>query len=135
QWLARPDSDFSSAYDRPGNTGVDVDPNSEVTRISYFYECTDAPHSFTHITAPDGSSAPIPTEAVTWRAMKNFQLNLGYNGTQFPVIRCAWHVADVDRVMNNPGAQFNNQESIPFLNVAYNGNVFKSRPKWEDGHL
>ena len=49
-WKAREDNEYHASYDRPGNTGVTQNPNTDVDanpgkavdKISYFYEFSDA---------------------------------------------------------------------------------------------
>lgn len=48
----------------------------------------------------------------------------GYPPTRFPVLRCFWHTDDPDT--NSPDA---------ILNLAYQGNVFRSGAKWEEQTL
>ncbi len=136
QWKSRVDGNFSGAYDRPGNSGRDINPHPQAARISYFYELTNALHPWPGGTMPKprGGSETIPGEAETWGEMKEWQLKLGYSPAEFPIIRCSWHVRDIGHVWNT-GNEFDGQRNVPFLNVAYGGNVFRSRPQWEDGAL
>ena len=128
-WLSRPDGEFSNAYDRPGNR-----PNyhSEVVKISYFYECSNAsfPDEWGSMRGSDGEKHTIPDGVNTWTELKKWQLDLGYNSTKFPVIRCFWHIPGIKEMMDGAGITEN---STPVLNVAYEGNVFQSRPTWEKG--
>ncbi len=142
-WKSRPDGDFATAYDRPGNSGVTFDPRG-VERISYFYECSDAACNWSWPTE-DGSMV-----SGTWRQVKEAQLrvratgfdsggnptgfdyNRGYNPVEFPVIRCFWHIDDISRVFKAGSNSLSNSKSIPVLNIAYAGNVFTSPPHWED---
>lgn len=140
-WLSRPDGQYSEAYDRPGNTGkYGNDPNPAVNRISYFYETSEAVCDWTWLGAP---SYDDPGD--TWAEVKRAQLehkatsfdpivysDQGYQATEFPVIRCSWHVDDIPAIMN---AGVMGDNDIPILNIAYAGNVFRSTPHWEDGTL
>lgn len=137
QWKSRSDGKYSDAYDRPGSTGRDIDPHNEAERIGYFYEMTNAIHPWPNgeLQGPDGQKHPVPPDAETWGEMKEWQLKMGYSEGDFPVIRCSWHVDDVSRIWNTEGAEFDEENSIPFLNVAFTGNVFRSYPLWEKGEL
>ena len=138
-WIQRADGKYSGAYDRPGSTGNgwNIDPNADVTGISYFYECSDSnfPSDWSGMTGPDGANASIPAEVETWGELKWWQLKLGFNSTEFPVIRCTWHVKDIKRVWESRPSEFSDENSVPFLNVAQAGNVFKSVPEWELGAI
>ncbi|MFO7820865.1 MAG: type II secretion system protein [Lentisphaeria bacterium] len=122
EWLARADGKFSEAYDRQGADYEHIQRNSEVEQISYFYECSDVVCSW---------SFPGVASDATWGEVKKVQLK-DYNAVEFPVIRCSWHVKNVDEVW--PDTEFSSN-NIPFLNVAYAGNVFRSPPEWEEGSL
>jgi len=105
------DNQFAEAYDRPGNKGVHVDPNPNITRISYLYEMSDAQCSWQY----KGVSG-------TWAQVKKAQYK-DYEGNSFPIIRCFWHLKE-------PGFQDNNN---PVLNIDYAGNnFFYSYCHWED---
>jgi prepilin-type N-terminal cleavage/methylation domain-containing protein len=125
-WIARPDKKYDEAYDRPGKVGVHGNPtNSDVEKISYFYEFTEAPCTFATEIGESGSR--------TWNEYKTKNIRndiCAENGpykdrkyssflSNFPTIRCFWHMR--------------NGESKPILNVSYNGNTFESKLKWEDG--
>jgi prepilin-type N-terminal cleavage/methylation domain-containing protein len=145
-WKSRPDGDFSAAYDRPGNTGVNVDP-AGIERIGLFYEMTDAPCGWSW-PDPDGNMV-----SGTWGEVKEAQLKVratgfdsngsptgfnygkGYNPVEFPIIRCFWHIANVDDVIDNGPGSLSNTLSLPVLNIAFGGNVFESPPHWEDKTL
>jgi len=129
-WLGRPDGEFSETYDRPGNTGVSMDPTG-IEFISYFYEMSDADCSW-------GSWGGV---SGTWGQVKEAQLkdrdgdgNTGdpYNPVEFPVVRCLWHVEDVKSLVKGSAI---GKANIPVLNIAYGGNVWESYPEWEDGPL
>ncbi len=131
-WVSRPDGDeYTEAYDRPGNTGVHgFDPNPDVTRISYFYECSDAACSWTWPGAPANPS---------WGEVKMAQLKQRdktdpdygpYLETEFPVIRCFWHVKNVKQIFYNDKG-YHQEKSVPVLNIAWAGNFFHSSPEWE----
>lgn len=147
-WLSRPDGKYSDAYDRSTSSGkYGNDPNWEqVKKISYFYECSEAVCEWTWPGAPSYDSA-----GDTWGEVKRAQLKKkatgfssggsptgfadhGYSPTEFPVIRCMWHVDDVSELMP-PGGREMGENDTPVLNIAYGGNVFQSTPHWEDGTL
>ena len=151
-WMSRPDGDYSEAYDRPGSSGTyGNDPNDAVTEVSFFYECSEAvcPWSW----PLDASGSPTTASGASWGEVKEAQLkmratgydsdgnatgysNEGYNPVEFPVIRCFWHIKNLKSVWNGgAGSQMSETESIPVVNIAYGGNVFKSRPHWEEGAL
>lgn len=143
-WLGRPDGDFSEAYDRPGNTGVTMDPTG-IPNISYFYEMSDAPCGWSW----PSDAAQSSMVNGSWRVVKEAQLALratgfnanggatgyddrGYNSAEFPVIRCFWHIDNVHEVINGGASRLSQAKSIPVINIAYGGNVFESPPHWED---
>ncbi|MCK5803299.1 MAG: type II secretion system protein [Lentisphaeria bacterium] len=122
-WDPHPeDSDqFAAAYDRTGNTkGVYQNPNSDVPRISYFYEFSGAKCSWN--LAGSGLSGTY-----TWAQLKDYQLKHGdggnpYDETIFPVLRCFWHLR-----------RGRNMDRAPVLNVSYAGNVVLTCLQWENG--
>ncbi len=135
-WIANPYADagfpLENAYDRPGNTGeYGINPNADVERISYFYECShallDGPWNLS------GTCALTPP--YTWSELKFKQLHYGgdtfhdcgeaYDPTLFPVVRCYWHI----RSRSGSDAY----TRAPVFNVAWAGNVFYSRIQWERG--
>ncbi|OGV43170.1 MAG: hypothetical protein A2X48_16320 [Lentisphaerae bacterium GWF2_49_21] len=132
-WLARADQQHSTAYDRQGNTGIHINPNTAVGNVSYFYEFTDSDCAW-NLTG-SGLTSPY-----TWAQLKNIQLKQGGDGTHalgegydptlFPVIRCYWHVKRLKDY--SPSRVIPNNEA-PVLNVGFAGNYFMSRAKWEDG--
>ncbi len=132
-WLARVDQQHSEVYDRAGNTGIHVNPNTIVGSVSYFYEFSDADCNW-NLTG-SGLTSPY-----TWAQLKNIQLKNGGDGTHavgegydptlFPVIRCFWHVKNLKNY--SPSRNIPNSEA-PVLNVGFAGNYFMSRGKWEDG--
>ncbi|MDT8391971.1 MAG: prepilin-type N-terminal cleavage/methylation domain-containing protein [Lentisphaeria bacterium] len=143
-WLGRPDGDFSEAYDRPGNTGVTMDP-TRIPNISYFYEMSDAPCGWSW----PSDAAQTSMVSGSWRVVKEAQLRTratgfdsggsptgfedrGYNATEFPVIRCFWHIDNVREVINGGSSRLSQAKSVPVINIAYGGNVFESPPHWED---
>lgn len=144
QWDPHPgdsDNPFTEAYDRVGNKkGKHANPNSDVEKISYFYEMSNATCTWTLKGAPPG---------LTWCELKEYQLKTGgvydtsgdsgggssssggsssepspYDPTAFPVLRCFWHVKDPWTGKN---------EKAPVLNIAYAGNFFMSKTQWELG--
>ena len=132
-WLARIDDDHNETYDRELNVGLNVNPNTVVGNVSYFYEFTDAECTW-NLDPPYG---PSP---YTWAQLKNVQLKNGGDGTHpagegydptlFPVIRCFWHIRHLEKY--SPSNHIPNSEA-PVLNVGFAGNFFLSRGKWEDG--
>lgn len=124
-WWGRPDNEFSETYENHTNV-----PASPVGEVSYFYEMSEAPCSWTY--AGVGG---------TWREVKVAQMadrngdgtrDDPYNPVEFPVVRCGWHVRDVKELYK--GGTIGNR-NIPMLNIAYAGNVWQSYPQWEDGPL
>ncbi len=122
QWYTHPMKQYSNAYDRPGNVSFfdpnGNNPNADVTRISYFYEFTEAE------CLGWGNNA-----GKTWNQVKTssirsdsnpYSVNVKYSAilSFFPVVRCCWH-ADPE------------QNYSPYLNVSYNGNCFFSEMEWE----
>lgn len=132
-WLARIDEQHSTAYDREGNTGLNVNPNTAVGNVSYFYEFTDSECAW-NLTG-SGLTSPY-----TWAQLKRIQLaqggddthplGQGYDPSLFPVIRCYWHVK---RVKTYSASKPIPNSAAPVLNVSFLGNFFLSRGKWEDG--
>ena len=129
-WKAREDNEYHASYDRPGNTGVTQNPNTDVDanpgkavdKISYFYEFSDALCEF-------GTDAD---KTKSWNAKKESDIRHGvctesgeYKDIRystilsfFPTLRCFWHLTDKNK---------------PVQNVSYSGNTFFSPLKWEDG--
>ena len=122
QWYTHPMMQYANAYDRPGNVSLfdpnGNNPNTDVTRISYFYEFTEAE------CLGWGNNA-----GKTWNQVKTSSIQSDYNPYSvnvkysailsfFPVVRCCWH--------GDP-----NQNYSPYLNVSYNGNCFYSEMEWE----
>ncbi|MFW5996684.1 MAG: type II secretion system protein [Lentisphaeria bacterium] len=150
EWLARPDGEFSETYDREGSTGLyGNDPKSgRVQKVSLFYETSEAACEWSWPSSLDENNEPasyVGNGNDSWAEVKQAQLrikaaefdsggnptgysNAGYNPTEFPVIRCYWHLGagEGDSV---------HEESTPVLNVAYQGNVFRSKPHWEEGEI
>jgi len=137
-WSSRPDEDRIDAeiikgFDRKGNTGVHMNPNDEVPKISYFYELNDA--EFTYVDDFD-----------TWYQFKKWQIKEGngdglkngwlpsegtsydpkpFDNTIFPVVRCFWHYMGKKEDLGSM--------SKPVFNISYTGNFFMSRWQWELG--
>jgi len=124
-WKSRPDDKYSIAYDRPGNEGLYGNkPNEDVGKISYFYEFTEANCDFATEVGETGQ--------ITWNEYKSRNVKYDtcniegpYKGrkyssflSNFPTIRCFWHLKGTDK---------------PVLNVSYNGNAFNSMLMWENG--
>ncbi len=127
-WKQRPDGQFDEAYDRAGNTGLHVNPNTEVKPISFFYEFSDAQCSFP---SPAGVSLSAPYSWADWKAA---QMETGYGRTSgsgpwdpslFPMIRCGWHL--------NKRKSNTAPDNAPVLNISYVGNYFMSMNEWERG--
>ena len=127
KWKARADNDWSETYDRPGTLGKNYIPNPDVGPVSYFYEFSDV--------RCDKWSVPGAPEDPTWAEVKMTQLKFGdddhkeaYQRSHFPVVRCFWHLDNVD--------SYGNGRAIPndakkVINVGFDGNVFYSTAKWE----
>lgn len=134
-WLARIDNDHSTTYDRQGNTGLHVNPNTAVGNVSYFYEFSDAKCAWTI----EGSGYNVG-DNYTWSQLKNYQLKNGdgpssthpggYDPTLFPVLRCFWHLKGIKSY--SPSKTIPNT-AAPVLNVSFAGNYFLSRSHWEEG--
>lgn len=122
--------DYQAAYDRKNVTGRDANPNTDVEKISYFYEMSNAPCGWN---LPGGPSSP------TWGELKEYQLKSGlayrdkedaigekppWDPTAFPVLRCFWHQKDPWK---------RGSDKAPVLNIAYAGNLFMSKNEWELG--
>lgn len=116
------DDNFEDAYDRPGNTGVEVDPKDLNAPVSYFYEFSDAPCGWT-LTGFSPSRTPYSWADLKKWQMKNGDNGEGYDPTLFPMVRCFWHIQEVTGQSGD----------APAFNVSYAGNVFKSKLQWELG--
>ena len=115
-WKSRPDGQYSTAYDRSNNTGVHgINPNPDVTKISYFYECS---HAGSPGWSWNGQSADC------WMHLKLIQIE-DFDPTLFPILRCGWHLRDRQRASSPKNA--------PVLNISWAGNFFLSMNQWEDG--
>ncbi len=133
EWLARIDEQHDTAYDRPGNTGLHVDPNPDIGHDSYFYECSDAECGW-------GLDGWDPGRPYTWGELKAVQLRQGgddthpvgegYDRSLFPILRCFWHLNRIHEY--SPGNLIPNS-AHPVLNISFDGNFFYSKGKWEDG--
>ena len=126
---------YAGAYDRDGNSGLHGhDPNTDVSGISYFYECSDAQCSWTLYWPTNPFAGNY-----SWGQIKDVQLKNGgddntggsghqwgepYDSSLFPIVRCFWHI--------RPGTGSGDTRA-PVFNVAYAGNVFYSRRMWELG--
>lgn len=128
-WKARIDNAHPETYDRSGSAGLTYLPNTEVGNVSYYYEFSDAKCS--SWTLPGMSSS----DAYTWAQIKRQQLKYGdgdhpgaYTVSRFPVIRCFWHIDDLE---SSTSMIKNNAKKV--FNVSFTGNVFYSMAKWEDG--
>lgn len=121
-WVSHPLGSFTEAYDRPKPAGFiypDGNPrsNSSITKVSYFYEFSDAICTFA-----------IPPTTRSWNAVKydtikygkNPYTNIPYRKTIsfFPVVRCFWHLG---------------KDGKPSINVSPAGNCFYSDLEWEKG--
>ena len=127
EWKARADNDWSETYDRPGTEGKNFLPNTEVGPVSYFYEFSDV--------RCDKWTVPNAPEDPTWAEVKRAQLKFGddenksaYQQSKFPVIRCFWHLQDVDKYSTDRAIP---NEAKKVLNAGFDGNVFYSTAKWE----
>jgi prepilin-type N-terminal cleavage/methylation domain-containing protein len=127
EWKARADNDWKETYDRPGTVGKNFLPNPDVGPVSYFYEFSD--------TRCDKWTVPNAPADPTWAEVKRTQLLFGdadhksaYQRSHFPVIRCFWHLDNVDNYSD--GQIFpNNAKKV--INVGFDGNAFYSTAKWE----
>ena len=119
-WVSHPLGSFTEAYDRPkpaGFTYPDGNPrsNSSITKVSFFYEFSDAICTFV-----------VPPTTRSWNAIKydaikygkNPYTNMPYskNLSFFPVVRCFWHLG---------------KDNKPSINVSPAGNCFYSDLEWE----
>lgn len=140
-WDPHPEdgNDYATAYDRPGNTGMDPgpqdDPNPDMTEpISYFYEMPAAQCNWT-LGASDVVAGTLPASPFTWGELKFVQLKysllgpdkkqVGYDETMFPVVRCFFHI----RKHGSATGDFR----APVLNITYAGNFLLTNRKWELG--
>ncbi len=157
-WKARNDDHWQEIYDRQGNVGYDHGiiqyyPNAAVGNVSYFYEFPDVKCDWWH---RDKTSIPTmnPSSEGTWFQVKMEQLRKGqkiteggvdkirtYSPDRFPVIRCFWHVDDVEDYDADLDNSFRNywetSISIPdnaekVINASFNGNIFYSTATWEN---
>lgn len=125
EWYTHPLKQFENAYDRPGNVSMfspnGNNPNPDVTKISYFYEFTEAE------CLGWGNNA-----GKTWNMVKTRSIRSDFNpysaGVKyssilsfFPIVRCCWHGEDT-------------KNYSPYLNVSYNGNCFYSDMEWEKAY-
>ena len=118
-WKSRPDAKYATAYDRSNNTGVHgINPNPDVLKISYFYECTHAGNP--------GWSLPDGRTADCWMHLKALQIE-EHDPTLFPIVRCSWHVRNRQKAINQ------SPSAAPILNISYAGNFFLSMNEWETG--
>ncbi len=121
EWISRPDGAYNQSYDRPGNAGLyGNDPNPKMTKISYFYEFSEAQCEFD------------TTATISWNQKKRQDLrgrkctiegpfkDQRYSSIEylFPTVRCSWHMENGDK---------------PVLNVSFQGNAFNSLAMWEKG--
>lgn len=128
EWKARADNDWNETYDRPGNTGKRFLPNPDVGPVSYFYEFSD-------VLCDQWTVPGAPVDNPTWAEVKRAQLKFGdddrksaYQRSKFPVIRCFWHLENVDQYSGGKAIQ---NDAKKVLNVGFDGNVFYSTAKWE----
>ena len=136
-WNQRPTGDLSgvdsqikvkSTFDREGSVGVHANPNTDVEKISYFYEMSDATCAWSN----HGVTG-------TWYEVKMAQLKQGdddnkyqhqdipWEPSVFPIYRCFWHTP------NPMKASPSNSRDVPIGNISYAGNFFYSRITWEQG--
>jgi prepilin-type N-terminal cleavage/methylation domain-containing protein len=124
-WLQRQDGQFDEAYDRVGSVGLNINPNTDVAPISFFYEFSDAACSWAGAVGLDPS-------ANTWAEVKDKQMKNGdsdhvgpYDASLFPMLRCSWHL--------NKRLSVASPDNAPIQNIGYVGNFFLSKNKWELG--
>jgi prepilin-type N-terminal cleavage/methylation domain-containing protein len=126
QWKARVDNDWNETYDRPGNAGKNFFlPNPDAGPVSYFYEFSDV--------LCDKWTVPNAPENPTWAEVKIAQLKFGdddhkraYQQSKFPVVRCFWHIQDIDKYSSAIP-----NEAKKVINVGFDGNTFYSTAMWE----
>ena len=143
-WLERIDGQHSTAYDRPGNSGIAINGYREpkdVGNVSYFYEMSDSSCSFdfTGVTRA-AAGLPASTSDTTWAVWKEIQLNHGgddtnawgkpYSVSAFPIYRCFWHMK---HVKDYAAPKTIPNEAEPVINITYAGNYVLTRGKWELG--
>lgn len=120
-WLSHPSGSYPDAYDRPGSKSINFpggnNPNPDVTRISYFYELTEAPCSGWG--AHDGSRSWNQVKVEDMKSGTNPITGFRYDLSYFPILRCFWHLDKADR---------------PCMNLSSSGNVFFSVLEWEQGY-
>jgi len=116
-WISHPLGHFSEAYDRPGSKSFydpsGNNPNPAVTKISYFYEFSEAPCSWKGNTA---SWNEVKMQSIRSEVNPYTDSPFSKALSFFPVLRCGWHM--------------DNQEQ-PYLNVSLSGNCFYSSMEWE----
>jgi len=128
-WSPRKDNKYTEAYDRVnstplGSNGYDIVRNPQVECISYFYEFSHAPCSFT-----------VGDTTDSWSSFKKEQMKTGnggqpYDPVVFPVARCLWHIQKAGGWGDTIG-----DTAKPILNIAYAGNRCYTMARWEDGTI
>jgi prepilin-type N-terminal cleavage/methylation domain-containing protein len=118
-WNSWIGTEYSNAYDRPGNIGkYGTKPNPEITKVSYFYEFSEAVCNWKYGGAKTWNEAKhedIRTECNPYFPEIKYSAAL----STFPILRCAFHL---DR---------GGRKTV--LNISYNGNAFYSFLEWETG--
>ncbi|MBR6060072.1 MAG: type II secretion system protein [Victivallales bacterium] len=121
-------------YDTPGRASVDEAPNFGDSKkknlqgkgISYLYQMCNGKSDEVANKWFGTNSTDCPTLA----DCKEYQLEndndgKGWDPTLFPIISCFWHV--------KKGKAGSNEDYAPVLQIAYSGNFFMSKVKWEKG--
>ena len=128
----------SMFYDTPGRASVDESPNFGDRKkknlqgkgISYLYQMCNGKSDGVAESWFGTNSTDCPTLA----DCKEYQLENGdsfngknpYDPTLFPIISCFWHVKK-----NKGGGS--SEDYAPVLQIAYSGNFFMSKVRWEKG--
>jgi prepilin-type N-terminal cleavage/methylation domain-containing protein len=124
-------------YDNKTNKGKDEDPNFKGGKkkslqsegISYLYQMCNGETDGT----AEGWFGCTKEECPTLADCKEYQLENGddnnghnqYDPTIFPIISCFWHVK------KHKGD--NIEQAAPVLQIAYSGNFFMTKVRWEYG--
>ena len=127
--------DAKMFYDNKDNKGKDKDPNCQKgskkvslqsVGISYLYQMCNGETN----TTAEGWFHCSKEECPTLADCKEYQLEndndgAGWDPTIFPVITCFWHV--------KKHKDENQEQAAPALQIAYAGNYFMTKVRWEYG--
>ena len=136
----KPDIEGSSANQyRETDHHTKSDPKSRIsddliTPCSYLYELNGSECVWWDGYLYDNGSdmeATLDTDRngeISWQEAKHYQLNDGdeFNGgksypkNRFPIVRCFWHIEDID-----------SQDDEDVLNMSEGGNIYWTTVKWE----